>query len=154
MRRIIDILFAIVVVSVLAGVALHYKHERQFKQDVSMTRAEVRRFQAQIMVQSALEKVPLSQRGYPLSIEPRWFGGNLPNNPLLGPAYPWVEIASADQHHMMHPSRRMAIDRKLAQFWYNPNSGVVRARVPDSVSDATALRLYNEINDTAVSRVY
>ncbi len=154
MRRIIDILFAIVIVSVLAGVALHYRHERQFKQDVSMTRAEVRRFQAQIMVQSALEKVPLSQRGYPLSIETRWFGGNLPNNLLLGPAYPWVEFASVDQYDRTHPARRMAIDRKQAQFWHNPNSGVVRARVPDSVSDATALRLYNDINDTAVSRVY
>ncbi len=154
MRRIIDSLFAFVLVGVLAGVALHYKHKRRFEQDVSVTRAEVRRFQAQIMVQSALEKVPLSQRGYPLSIETRWFGGKLPRNLLLGPAYPWVEIASADQRDRTHPPRRMATDRKLAQFWYNPNSGVVRARVPDSVSDATALRLYNEINDSAVSRVY
>ncbi len=154
MRRIIDILFAIVIVCVLAGVALHYKRERRFEQDVSMTRKEVRRFQAQIMVQSALEKVPMSQRGYPLLIEPRWFGENLPRNLLLGPAYPWVEIASVDQYGRTHPARRMATDRKQAQFWYNPHSGVVRARVPDSVSDATALRLYNEINDSDVSRVY
>ena len=154
MRRIIDSLFAFVLVGVLVGVALHYQHKRRFEQDVSVTRAAVRRFQAQIMVQSALEKVPLSQRGYPLTIETRWFGNTLPSNLLLGPAYPWVEIASADQRNMTHPPRRMATDRKLAQFWYNPNNGVVRARVPDSVSDATALRLYNDINDTAVSRVY
>lgn len=154
MRLIIDSLFAVVLVAVLAGVALHYKQERRFEQDVAGTRAEVRRFQAQIMVQSALEKVPLSQRGYPLTIETRWFGSTLPSNLLLGPAYPWVEIASADQRNRTHPVRRMATDRKLAQFWYNPNSGVVRARVPDSVSDATALRLYNEINDSAVSRIY
>ncbi len=154
MRVIIDSLFAVVLVAVLAGVALHYKQERRFEQDVAVTRAEVRRFQTQIMVQSALEKVPLSQRGYPLSIETGWFGGKLPRNVLLGPAYPWVEIASADQRHSTHPATRMATDRKLAQFWYNPYSGVVRARVPDSVSDATALQLYNEINDSAVSRVY
>ncbi len=48
----------------------------------------------------------------------------------------------------------MDTNRQLAQFWYNPNTGVVRARVPDSVSDATALRLYNRINDSTVSRVY
>ncbi len=154
MRRTIDILFAIVIVCLLAGVALHYRHERRFELDVSTTRAEVRRFQAQIMVQSALEHVPLSQRGYPMVIEPRWFNGHLPRNLLLGPAYPWVEIASADQSDKTHPVRRMATDRKQAQFWYNPNSGVVRARVPDNVSDATALRLYNEINDSHVSRVY
>lgn len=154
MRRIIDTLFAIVLVGVLAGVAMHYKHERRFEQDVMVTRSEVRRFQAQIMVQSALEKVPLSKRGYPLSIETQWFGGKLPKNLLLGAGYPWVEIASADQRNRTHPARRMATDRTLAQFWYNPNSGVVRARVPDSVSDATALRLYNEINDSSVSRVY
>ena len=154
MRRIIDILFAVVLVGVLAGVALHYKHERRFEQDVMITRSELRRFQAQIMVQSALEKVPLSQRGYPLAIDPQWFGGKLPRNLLLGGGYPWVEIASSHQPDRTHPPRRIATDRKLAQFWYNPNSGVVRARVPDSVSDETALRLYNEINGSAVSRVY
>lgn len=154
MRLIIDSLVAMMLVGVLAGVALHYRREQVVEQQVTMTRAEVRRFQAQIMVQAAMEKVALSQRGYPLSIETRWFGGDLPSNLLLGPAYPWVEIAPETQRDMVHPPRRMATTRNLAQFWYNPNTGVVRARVPDSVSDATALRLYNEINDSDVSRVY
>ena len=154
MRLIIDSLLALMLVGVLAGVGLHYRHERQVEQQLSATRAEVRRFQAQIMLQAALEKVPLSQRGYPATIDIKWFGGNLPTNLLLGPAYPWVEIASETERDRLHPIRRMATNRKLAQFWYNPNTGVVRARVPDRVSDATALRLYNQINDSHVAQVY
>ncbi len=154
MRLIIDSLLALMLVGVLAGVGLHYRHARQVEQQIELTRSEVRRFQAQIMLQAALEKVPLSQRGYPVTIDTKWFGDSLPTNLLLGPAYPWVEIASATERNRLHPTRRMATTRQLAQFWYNPNTGMVRARVPDSVSDATALRLYNRINDSAVSRVY
>ncbi len=154
MRLIIDSLLALMLVGVLAGVAMHYRHEGKLKQQLDLTAAEVQRFQAQIMLQAALEKVPLSQRGYPVTIDTKWFGDSLPTNVLLGPAYPWVEIASVTERNRLHPTRRMATTRQLAQFWYNPNTGVVRARVPDRVSDATALRLYNQINDSHVAQVY
>ena len=154
MRLIIDSLVALMLVGVLAGVTLHYQHELQVEKQVEMTRSDVRRFQAQIMIQAAMEKVPLSQRGYPLTIQTQWFGSDLPANLLLGPAYPWVEIAGEAARDRLHPTRRMATTQKLAQFWYNPNTGVVRARVPDSVSDKTALRLYNQINESNVKRVY
>lgn len=154
MRLVIDSLVALMLVAVLAGVALHYRQEQLVEQRVLITQSEVRRFQAQIMLQAAVEKVPLSHRGYPLSIATQWFAGDLPSNLLLGPAYPWVEIAPDTHRNLLHPTRHMATNRNLAQFWYNPYTGVVRARVPDSVSDETALRLYNEINDCDVSRVY
>ncbi len=154
MRLVLDSLVALMLVAVLAGVTLHYRHQRVREEMVVATRSEIRRFQAQLMVQAALEKVPLTQRGYPVSAEPAWFAGNLPANLLLDSSYPWVEIAGHSERDRLHPARRMATSRSLAQFWYNPYKGVVRGRVPDSVSDATALRLYNLINDSNVARVY
>jgi len=154
MRLVLDSLLALMLVGVLAGVTLHHRNERATEEKVKATRLEIHRFQTQIMIQAALEKVPLTQRGYPVSIEPGWFGGNLPANLLLDASYPWVEIAGHAERDRMHPARCMATSRSLAKFWYNPYRGVVRGRVPDTVSDATALRLYNRINDSQVSRVY
>ncbi len=42
----------------------------------------------------------------------------------------------------------------MAQFWYNPNTGVLRARVPADVSDATALKWYNHINGTNLTGIF
>jgi hypothetical protein len=38
-------------------------------------------------------------------------------------------------------------------FWYNPALGVVRARVPRTLSDAEALELYNEVNGTRLQEL-
>lgn len=154
MRLVLDSLVALMLVGILAGVTLHHRHERAIEEKVKATRSEIRRFHTQVMIQAAIENVPLTQRGYPVVVEPEWFAGNRPANLLLGPTYPWVEIAGQAERDRLHPARRIATSRSLAQFWYNPYQGVVRGRVPDSVSDATALRLYNRINDSHVSRVY
>jgi hypothetical protein len=106
------------------------------------------------MLQTAMEKIEMSQRGYPLHIDAAWFAGNLPVNPLLGPSHPWLEIASEDQRDSRHPTNLIAFRRDVAQFWYSPYTGEVRARVPAEVSDATALRLYNRINGTALTDLY
>jgi len=37
-----------------------------------------------------------------------------------------------------------------AMFWYNPARGVIRARVPRTLSDADAVALYNDVNRTKV----
>jgi hypothetical protein len=57
-------------------------------------------------------------------------------------------VASEEDAGADHPRDPMAAGPGLAQFWYNPSKGVVRARVPDDVSEATALRLYNRVNDS------
>jgi hypothetical protein len=35
-------------------------------------------------------------------------------------------------------------------FWYNPALGIVRARVPRTLSDADAIDTYNRVNGTAI----
>ena len=147
MRLITDTLVALMLVGLVAGVVIHYQQKRDLERRVLSTRTDVERFQSQIMLQAAMEKVALTQRGYPETVQLDWFAGDLPRNYLLGEKYPWVEIAGSSRRDRLHPVNRLATTKEVAQFWYNPYTGVVRARVPDSVSDATALRLYNRVND-------
>lgn len=153
MRLIINTLMALMLLGLAAGVILHHHHKRDLEERVRTTRAEVERFQSQIMLQAAMERVALTQRGYPQTVEPEWFDGDLPSNDLMGETYPWVEIAKSSRRDRLHPVNRMATTHEVAQFWYNPYTGVVRARVPDSVSDATALRLYNRVNHSELPRI-
>ncbi|MHC4079799.1 MAG: hypothetical protein ACYS15_06295 [Planctomycetota bacterium] len=154
MRLILDSLVALMLIGILSGVVLYTRSERRLEDKIELARAEVERFQSQIMLQAAMEKTELSQRGYPTGIDAAWFAGNLPMNPLLGPSHPWVEIAGKSQLDLQHPPNRIAFDHGAAQFWYNPYTGLVRARVSAEVSDATALRLYNRVNGTKLSDLY
>ena len=153
MRLITDTLVALMLVGLVAGVVVYQHRKRDLEQRVQTTRAAVERFQSQINLQAAMEKVTLTQRGYPQTVKLEWFDGDLPGNSLLGETYPWVEIASSSRRDRLHPVNRMATTHEVAQFWYNPYTGVVRARVPDSVSDATALRLYNRVNSSDLGRI-
>ncbi|MHC4416462.1 MAG: hypothetical protein ACYS0G_14410 [Planctomycetota bacterium] len=143
----IDTLVALMLTGLLAGVVFHTRVERKMDEKIVLARAEVRRFQSQLNLQAALEKVELTQRGYPATVEPEWFLGDLPANPLLGPGHPWLEIAGKAHSNLDHPELRTASDHSVAQFWYNPYRGSLRARVPSGISDATALELYNRINE-------
>ncbi|MCH8152174.1 MAG: hypothetical protein IH830_07360 [Planctomycetes bacterium] len=140
-------LVALMVTSVVAGVVLYGRAARGMEQRIVQTRAEVRRFQSQIMLQAGLEQAELTERGYPAAVDPEWFLGDLPTNPLLGPGHPWLGIANDSHSDLEHPVKLTASDHSLAQFWYNPNTGQVRARVPAGISDAAALGLYNRVND-------
>jgi type II secretory pathway pseudopilin PulG len=154
MRLVIDSLVALMLCGFLAGVVLQTRAERRLDDKIELGRAEVERFQSQILLQAAIEKGELSQRGYPTTIEVEWFSGNAPLNPLLGPAHPWLEIADESQRDLLHPPNPMAFGVDVAQFWYSPYTGVVRARVPSDVSDATAVRLYNRMNGCNLQDLY
>ena len=146
MRLILDSLMAVVLAALLAGILIHQQHEQQYQRDVETVRANVRLIQQQVMLQAALERVPRNEYGFPITIDPEWFGDMVPRNPLLGPGHPWMEIAGADESRLVHPAIRIADKTSVAGFWYNPITGVVRARVPHEVSDQRALELYNFVN--------
>jgi type II secretory pathway pseudopilin PulG len=154
MRLILDSLVALMLIGILSGVVLYTRGERRLEDKIELARAEVERFQSQIMLQAAMEKIEMSQRGYPSSIDAAWFAGNLPINPLIGPSHPWVEVAGEAERDLQHPRNRIAFGQSTAQFWYSPHTGVLRARVPAEVSDATALRLYNRVNGTSLVDLY
>lgn len=154
MRLLIDSLVALTLTGVLAGVVFQYRTERELETRIDLAQREVARLTSQIMLQAALEEVPLTQRGYPAIVDPEWFNGTVPRNPLVGPGYPWVEIAGAEQRDLQDPPNRSADHTGIAQFWYNPYTGQVRARVPGDAYGDTALRIYNEVNGTELTSWY
>ncbi|TVQ50790.1 MAG: hypothetical protein EA377_13890 [Phycisphaerales bacterium] len=154
MRVIVNLVILLMLIGLLAGAVYLYQLDRDQVQAIDATRTELRRLQQQVKLQATLSRVELSDRGYPVTIDPAWFEHDRPINVLLGSRHPWVEIAHEDQSHLKHPVDPVAHDRDQAQFWYNPSTGLVRARVPARPSDQTTLDLYNLINDSHLTSLF
>lgn len=147
MRLLMDSVVALMLVVLLGGVMWHNRTDQTDTRHRDTAKMEVQRFQRQIALQSTLAKVARNERGYPETIDPDWFSGNLPQNTLVEISHPWLEVAGPDQAELLHPVERVAFEKRLAKFWYNPRTGVVRARVPSELSDTETLELYNYVND-------
>ena len=145
MRRLLpNTLMVLATAAILGGLTLYYADQRQATADLALAKSEVSRFQQQILLRAALAEAdgPSTGSRPPESIDPKWFEGNRPVNPLLGPLYPWVEIEEPGHPGRMHPLNLTASDVGSAQFWYNPSNGIVRARVPLGISDAKTLQTW------------
>jgi hypothetical protein len=155
MRLVVDALVAIMLVGILAGIVASNRAQSGQVAHEDFVRQEVHRFQREIALQRALKPAAgLEVNQYPETIDPAWFGDNLPKNPLLPPAHPWVEVAGPSQRLLLDPPDPATADPKVARFWYNPRLGIVRARVPIGMSDDDMLGLYNAINSTGLERLY
>lgn len=148
MRIFIDILIALMIAGILAGAVVMHRNNQDKQQTIETTRIEVRRFQRQLMLKGAIAQASTNRESFPDTIDPTWFGENLPKNILLIDGHPWVEIAAKSERTLSHPSNLTAGEMTDAQFWYNPYLGIVRARVPADLSDAKAVELYNLVNET------
>lgn len=146
MRLLIDSLVAVMLAGLLASIILSDRAKQDDSRDVEIATADLHRLQREIYLQSALATVPLTDHGFPITVDPEWFQGGLPRNPLLGPDHPWLEVAHEAQYNLKHPPNRMATDRSTAKFWYNPQQGIVRARVSSDMSEVEALAIYNRVN--------
>jgi len=154
MRRLVDVLVILTVVVLAGGAAWQWQQRAEFRLQIEQTRQSVQAIRTQVDLHSALERGQLSRGGHPMTIDPGWFTNGLPRNPLVGDGHPWLEIAPRSQRHLRHPPHRLALDDRDAQFWYNPYTGDVRARVPAGVSDAEALRWYNQVNNTSLQSLF
>lgn len=154
MRLMIDSLVAIMLVMILAGVVLHVQQDRTRSAQSEEVRNNVRWIKREFQLKTVLKEVELNEHGHPLTVDPTWFEGKLPDNSLLGKGYPWMEIASAGQKDLAHPMNPVATDFSIAKFWYNPANGAVRARVPATISDEDALEMYNFINDCQLTTLF
>lgn len=154
MRILANIVALAALLAVIAGVALHRRNVTRQRAEVVVVRHDVHRMERTIRVKAATGEVEVNGRGWPIDVDPAWFGDNPPHNPLLTPNRPWLEIASPDRASLEHPQVRIAFDRSVAAFWYNPANGVVRARVPVTVSDRRAVELYNSINSASLDSIF
>ncbi len=140
--------------TVLTVIVLDYRH-RTAQADLAReaTRSAVRLMQASVDLHTAIERGSLENVAYPSMIEPDWFDEAVPTNHLLRGDRPWVELAAEDERDLRHPRIPTADGGSHAMFWYNPTLGIVRARVPRTLSDAEALELYNEVNGTRLQEL-
>jgi type II secretory pathway pseudopilin PulG len=155
MRRLVDIAAVFLVAAVAAGV-FYLRLEQQRDQAVERAvLADVQRFQQEVQKRAATgQSTTNNARGWPITIEPEWFDGSPPQNPLLSSDRPWVEVAPPEQAYLLHPEVRIATDTGMAAFWYNPYQGLVRTRVPATMSDQRALELYNRLNQCALASIF
>lgn len=153
-RWIRDLALLLVVLAVVGGAVLYRRHQREEDSLIQRCAAAVNRLETELKYRAATNSTPLNSRGWPVTIDPAWFDGRPPVNDLVSPHRPWVEIASTDEAGFSHPLVRMTVNEQFAQFWYNPWQGIVRARVPVTVSDERTLQLYNRINSSSLPSIF
>ena len=152
MRRIVDI---VAVLTVLAIAAAWWMTRDTSTVDDSLNNArlEVDRIRAVVLLRSQSDKFLLNNQGWPGSIDPSWFGIDLPLNPLVDADRPWLEVAAPEQSGWEHPRPIFVVDRSSAMFWYNPALGIVRARVAMGATDQETVRVYNRVNKTSLTSI-
>jgi type II secretory pathway pseudopilin PulG len=154
MKMLVDIAAVLLVAAVVWAVITMRLDQQERDQTEQAVLADVKRFGQEVQKRAATGGSDTNARGWPVTIDPAWFEGHPPQNPLLSSDRPWVEVASPDRAHLMHPEVRVAADRSMAAFWYNPYQGVVRTRVPATLNDEQALALYNRLNRTSLTSLF
>jgi hypothetical protein len=149
-----DIAALVIVLALGSGLLLFDRARRDREATIHRVAADARRLELELKYRAASKSVELNPRGWPVTVDPKWFDADPPVNALLSPHRPWVEVASPDEAGLLHPHVRMAVDESYAAFWYNPYQGVVRARVPVMVNDDQATEIYNRVNATAISSIF
>lgn len=162
MRRVVDILVVLLIAVVGAAVWQYQKAE----ESTTATTADVQRSLTQLYERAsyfgALENsTDTTNTLWPVAVLPSWFTGAPPTNGLLdgvdpkhvattATSRPWIDVAPPGDK-TAHPPDPVAVRLDQAQFWYNPNLGVFRARVAPTLNEVDALALYNELNGVELS---
>jgi hypothetical protein len=146
------------------GLSVHAGRQEAEEQRGEQTAYAVQVIAQVVDLQAVKTATQTSIDGWPGTVDPAWFDREegVPRNALvewadeeLGIAgRPWMDIAGLDERGLEHPRVRQTVNGELAQFWYNPALGVVRARVPVLVSDRDATELYNAVNRTRLSSLF
>jgi hypothetical protein len=125
------------------------RRTKSYDDRATLTRSAVQSIQSKVRVRSTMADVAINPAGFPIQVDPAWFEDGTPEN-ALAPGRPWIEIADESEWGLRHPRNPTLEGGAGAMFWYNPALGIVRARVPRTLSDADAIDTYNRVNGTAI----
>lgn len=154
LRRAVDAAGVLAAIGLIAAVASFSSAQHREKQAAMRVTRDLDRFREALSLRAASDQGQMNARGWPITVDPSWFGTDPPRNALVTPDRPWVEIATPQQASFKDPPVRLTLDGTVAGFWYNPYQGIVRARVPIQISDRKALELYNTVNGTRLDSIY
>ena len=157
MRLVMDSLIALMLVVVLGGLLLHQRYQDRALADLQFVHRALAQLQEQTIYHATLDAVSLDaeqgalgQMPFPLLIHSDWFVDTLPVNLLVGADHPWIDVAPGGDL-ASHPPDPTIRQRGQAGFWYNPNTGIFRARVKPQDTDRQTLEIYNQVNGCALS---
>ena len=158
MRLLIDSLIVVMLIGILVGVLLHHRGQQQHHDQLAQAREALARLHEQVLYRDALASgatdtdADAASHGFPDRLEPAWFGGDVPSNPLAAPDHAWLDVAP-DGDTKVHPPDPVLDPSSGVQagFWYSPVAGVFRARVPAQLTVRATLELYNQVNGVALT---
>lgn len=150
MRLTLDILIGLMVTGVLVAVIVMQSERSKNREAIEDVRASLKQLHEKTDYHTALESAMQGQDTLIVHIEESWFGDDLPKNALLDAKHPWIDLAPPGDLGA-HPPDPIVTRPDQAAFWYNPTTGVFRARVKPHANEAKTLALYNEVNNTYLS---
>lgn len=153
MRWIRDIALLVLLIGLGAAVVWWQQEKREEQAKLDKTTADTQRLEREVRFRAATKTGELNARGWPVTVDPAWFELDPPQNLVVSEDRPWVEIASEEEAGLLHPLVRLTLDEHKAAFWYNPYQGVIRARVPVSMTDEQATAMYNAVNRVSISSI-
>ncbi len=89
---------------------------------------------------------------YAKTLDPKWFNKKTMRNPFAPSNTPWLDVVKGSSEET-HPNDPVLYSNAQAGFWYNPNNGIVRARVMPQMSEINTLKLYNKVNESNLSKL-
>jgi len=153
MRIVIDTLIAVMLGALLIGTVSHYQTEQYQVDRKQQVHRTILRLHEQAVYHGAVGQAPVSGAGFPLEISPLWFGERgVPTNSMVPGRQPWLDIAPHGDNSE-HPPDPIITKPQQAGFWYNPNLGIVRARIAGNFSPAKAIETYNILNGTTLTNL-
>ena len=147
MRLLVDSLIALMLVGILSGVLLYHRLAAWEIRQLQQAHLALAQMQEQVLYREALGMAGEDERKFPPAISPLWFSAGLPVNPWVPGRQPWIDLAGSGDWGDDPPDPVLTRSTQ-AQFWYNANRGLVRARVQRQLSDQATLTLYNRVNGT------
>lgn len=150
MRLLVDSLIALMLAAILVGLLIHHREQQHRVDRVQDVHQALTHLYDQSAYRVAVGEVAKTSTGFAAFVSPMWFDDQLPINVWTTGKHPWLDIAP-DSDGENHPPDPVILRPDQAGFWYNPSRGVFRARVAPQLSNQETLRLYNQLNNTALS---
>lgn len=147
MRLVIDSLIVVMVLGVLGGILYLNRQDERSQMATADVIEALDRLHEQTRHHTAIETAVAGRDTIVVQVMPGWFGERLPVNILVGPEQPWIDLAPPGDKSS-HPPDPVITRQDQAGFWYNPTTGVFRARVEPQLSEGKTLELYNHLNGT------
>ncbi|XAM01675.1 hypothetical protein OT109_09800 [Phycisphaeraceae bacterium D3-23] len=149
MRLVIDSLIVVMVLGVIGGVLYLNRQEEKGEQETATVIDSLNRLYKQTKHHAAIDTAIAGRETVVVQVMPGWFHGDLPTNILVGEDQPWIDLAPPGDEGV-HPPDPIVTGPEQAGFWYNPTTGVFRARVLPQLSERETLELYNQLNGTTL----